>query len=275
MPELPEVKTVVMQLKKLVIDKKISKIEVIFPKLIKEYHENEFKDYFENETIFNVENYGKFIVFFFSNEKIMLSHLRMEGGYNFYTKKTSNKIHDRLIFNFTDGTSLHYHDSRMFGTFHLRNEKNYLNIKPLSLVGKVPWKIDLEDFYNVLQKKNSAIKKILLDQHIIAGLGNIYVDETLFAANIHPETKANKLSLEEVKNILEKASKILQKSIKLGGSSIRSYTSLNKQEGSFQNFLQVHTKEKKPCNICKTSIKKIKVGGRGTYFCPSCQTVKF
>lgn len=138
MPELPEVKTVILHLKKLILDKTISKIEIFIPKMIKEISSEEFKKYLENETIFNIENEGKFIVFFLSNNKIMLSHLRMEGGYNFYSKKRQKEIHDRLIFHFTDGSSLHYHDSRMFGTFHFRNSENYLKIKPLSLVAPVP-----------------------------------------------------------------------------------------------------------------------------------------
>ncbi|MGY6171768.1 DNA-formamidopyrimidine glycosylase [Candidatus Mycoplasma pogonae] len=271
MPELPEVRVVTKALSKVVLNKTIADVIVLRDSLIKEITPTEFSDVLKNETILKVTNEGKFIVFHLTNDKIMISHLRMEGKYNFYDERTFRKPHDHVIFEFSDGTNLHYNDTRMFGTFHIRSSANYLTTNPLNKLAKIPAETDPVAFHALLQKKNRAIKTTLLDQTILVGLGNIYVDETLFAVKIHPQTPAKNLTLDEVKALLNAATNILDHSTQLGGSSINSYTSLNKQEGQFQNFLKVHTKVNQPCWDCQTPIVKTKVNGRGTYFCKYCQ----
>ncbi|UVD81581.1 DNA-formamidopyrimidine glycosylase [Mycoplasma iguanae] len=273
MPELPEVRVMTKALRDYVVNKTIFDIIILRDSLFKEFSPQEFKNYFKNETILDVTNRGKFIVFHFTNQKILLSHLRMEGKYNFYEERTFRKRNDHVIFEFKDQTNLHYNDTRMFGTFHLRNSENYLTINPLAKLAQIPAQTNAKELFTVLQKKNKAIKTALLDQTILVGLGNIYVDEVLHATQIHPLTKTADITLKQVKEILKKATEILDLSTELGGSSINSYTSLNKKEGKFQNFLKVHTKMGKPCPRCERIIIKTKVNGRGTYICESCQKV--
>lgn len=197
----------------------------------------------------------------------------MNGKY-FFNNSSKKEPHNHLMIQFDDNTFLHYNDTRMFGTFHIKTTKDYLNTTPLSNVGPTPMEISEEELFNKLQKSKRSIKPTLLDQQIVSGLGNIYVDEVLFACSIHPLTKAFLINKNELKLIKKFATSILLKSIELGGSTINSYSSLNMQEGNFQNFLQVHTKKGFACSRCNNIIEKITVGGRGTYICSNCQNEK-
>ncbi|QJG66801.1 DNA-formamidopyrimidine glycosylase [Mycoplasma phocoenae] len=271
MPELPEVKVVIKALKQKILNKSIKNIEIYKEKLLKELNVHQFKKELIGKQIMNITNVGKFIVFELTNELIMISHLRMEGKYKFYLQKTEPEKHSHIVFQFTDNCELHYNDSRMFGTFHLRTKQDYLLTKPLNKIAPVPDLVDVQFLFNKIKKSSVAIKTTILKQELIAGIGNIYADECLFASRIHPLTSCKNITIEQLKSILYNASEIMNKSEILGGSSINSYESLNKKTGEFQNFLQVHTRVNKPCYECQTNIKKIKVNGRGTYYCPRCQ----
>ena len=270
MPELPEVRTVVSQLNTLIINKTINNIIVLNSKIIKEISSNEFKKQLIGKNIINITNKGKFIIFHFNNDIFLVSHLRMEGKYFFYNKKTKPMKHVHLIFQFTNGSELHYHDTRIFGTFQIRNE-NYLQELPLSKLAKEASESNPHLLFKKIKNRRIAIKTILLDQTFIVGLGNIYVDEVLFDVKINPLTPANKITYLQMKKILKSTHKILNKATKCGGSSISSYTSLNGKAGTYQKHLKVHTRKDKPCFICSTTISKIKVNGRGTYYCNKCQ----
>lgn len=270
MPELPEVKVVAKSLEQTIKNQKIIDIKIINEKFIKEINAQDFINAIINQTIINVSNYGKFILIFLSNKKVILSHLRMEGKYTIIQNKIFPK-HTYLIFKFESGWYLCYSDSRMFGTFHLRELENYNKIPPLSKLAKTPEQSDVNEIFLKFQKKNIAIKSALLDQSLVVGLGNIYVNEALWAAQINPTRSAKSISKKELSLILEHSTRIMDASFALGGSSILSYESLNSQKGSYQNFLQVHTKQNKPCSRCNNLISKIKVNGRGTYYCAFCQ----
>ncbi len=177
MPELPEVRTVCKILNEKLKAKTIEDVIVKKPKLIKEVSPEKFRSTLLNKTINSVSNRGKFIVFHLSDETIILSHLRMEGKYHF--EKLVNEKHDHVVFNFTDGTSLYYNDTRQFGTFHLRKNGNYFTINPLKKMGPEPIDAEIKLLYSALIKKNISIKTALLDQTFLSGLGNIYVDEVL------------------------------------------------------------------------------------------------
>lgn len=271
MPELPEVKTVCSILDNNLKNKTIANIEVKSEKLIKEISVNEFKQTLLNKKIASIKNKGKFILFYLSDNLVMLSHLRMEGKYHF--EEWENKKHDHVIFTFTDGSKLFYNDTRKFGTFHLKTIDDYLITKPLNEMGPEPIDEDIDDLYKKISSKRRAIKTMLLDQSILSGLGNIYVDEVLWSAKVHPETQAYKISKNKLQEILDHAIQILDKATKAGGTTIRSYTSIDKTNGGYQDFLNVHTKVGRPCPRCKTKIEKIKVNGRGTYYCPKEQKI--
>lgn len=268
MPELPEVETVRRILEKHVIGKKISSVTCYYEPIIHE-NLNHFKSVVIGQTIRSMARYGKHLVFLLDTS-VMIIHLRMEG--KFYIKKNEPKLkHEHVIFGFEDSSTLRYHDVRKFGTIHLRTLENYQKTYPLSEVGPEPKDADYKQIYELLHRKHIAIKTALLDQHIVSGLGNIYVDESLFLSAIKPTRMTDQLTKKDVKSLLESATKVLARAIALGGSTIRSYTASLGVHGRFQNELNVHTKAGQPCSRCGSIIVKTKVGGRGTYACPTCQ----
>ena len=268
MPELPEVETVRNTLKQHIIGKTIEDVIIRYPKIVKT-NLIEFKKRLKNQTILDIKRMGKYLIFIFNHDALII-HLRMEG--KFYIKKNEPYVkHEHIIFNFNDQSTLRYHDVRKFGTMHLHTIKTYKTVYPLSKLGPEPKDMLPKLLYDQIKNKKRNIKSVLLDQSIISGLGNIYVDETLYLSKIHPKRCANSLKLSDVKNILIQARKVLNQAIRLGGTTIYSYTSSLGVHGKFQNELKCHTKNKEPCGICQNKIEKIIVSGRGTYVCQNCQ----
>ena len=272
MPELPEVETVRKTLKNMILGRKITSIDVHYSKIIKDLNVKDFKLKLVGKTFKDIQRYGKYLIFVL-DDIALISHLRMEGKY--FLKNQSEKLekHEHIIFNFDDGGSLRYHDVRKFGTMDLRNLEDIHTTNPIHKLGLEPFddKMSVPYLKSKLQKRSTAIKTCLLDQHIVTGLGNIYVDEVLFLSKLNPKLSAANLKSNDYKNIIENSRNVLNKAIKLGGTTIRSYTSSLGVTGLFQNELNVHTKKGEPCPVCNTTIEKTKVNGRGTYFCPICQ----
>lgn len=268
MPELPEVETVRRILAEKITHETIRDVFV--------YHEPMIKDGMrrfmnvKGQTIEGLDRIGKHVIFKLSKE-IMIVHLRMEGKFFIRLGEPRDK-HEHVIFVFESGKSLRFHDVRKFGTITLRTKENYLLVPPLSLLGPEPRDANPEQIHAVLKRKHVAIKTALLDQHVLAGLGNIYVDETLFRSGIDPMRKTHTLSKEDVRNIVIQARAVLEEAVLLGGSTVRSYTASLGVTGRFQTKLMVHMRAGEPCPICHQKIIKTKVGGRGTYVCPHCQT---
>jgi formamidopyrimidine-DNA glycosylase len=201
----------------------------------------------------------------------MIMHMRMEGKFYIKNADEIKSPYEHVIFTLSDKRQMRYHDVRKFGTIHLIDKSTYLNTYPINGLGKEPKDIDPIDFYHLIHHRKTAIKNVLLDQHVISGLGNIYVDETLFLSKVHPKRSANRITKKEAAKLVESARQVLNKAIALGGTTIRSYTSSLGVHGRFQNELNVHTKYNEPCPICGTSIVKMKVGGRTSYVCLTCQ----
>ncbi|AWX42503.1 Foramidopyrimidine-DNA glycosylase [Metamycoplasma cloacale] len=271
MPELAEVKVVIKALKSKILNKTIKEFIVVKPKILKENSIEDFKKALINNRIIDIVNKGKYIIFQLDSDDIVISHLRMEGKYRFFDVPVVNHKHMMLKFIFEDKSELQYLDSRMFGTYHLRNKSNYLTTEPLLNIALEPLDTDIDSVYNKFAKLSTPIKTKLLDQSLIAGIGNIYADEALFASKIHPLTPCKNLSKEQLSEIIKNAGLIMQASFEKGGTTLFSYESLNNQEGEFQNFLQIHHDKIKNCKLCNHSTTKIKVNQRGTYFCSNCQ----
>jgi len=274
MPELPEVETVKESLKRFIIGKKIKEIYSPYPNIIK-MDLSVFKEKLINQSFTDIRRYGKYLLFDL-DDYTLVSHLRMEGKYFLRNNLKELTKHEHVVFKLEDNLYLSYHDVRKFGTMELVDKfKEYEleSIKKLGLEANQE-KINAEKIYQIFKNSKRPIKSVLLDQSILTGLGNIYVDETLFRSKIHPEELASNLSLEETKIIIKNAKKVLDKAIALGGTTIRTYQSSLGVDGRFQNELKVHTLQGMPCLVCETKIEKIRVGGRGTYFCPSCQKRK-
>ena len=275
MPEFAEVETIRKTLKKQVLKKQIKEVDIYWNKIIEYPLLEDFSNMIKGQTIIDIKRRGKWLLFELNNF-YLLSHLRMEGKYFLKKEKDEVKKHEHVIIRFTDNTELRYHDTRKFGKMYLL-KKDEIDIKgPLIKLGLEPFDNNLTVSYlkNKLKKKIISIKLSLLDQSIIAGIGNIYADEILFKSKINPSKKSNKLTKNELQSIIDNTKEILSEAVNAGGTTIRSYTSSEGITGRFQNNLYVHTKEGELCKICNNFIKKIKVGGRGTYYCPFCQKNK-
>ncbi|SFM07785.1 DNA-(apurinic or apyrimidinic site) lyase [Gracilibacillus orientalis] len=275
MPELPEVETIRQTLKQLVIGKTVESVDVSWPKIIQEPDDVEqFSTFLQGQTMHDIRRKGKFLLFDL-DKHVIVSHLRMEGKYGVYDHNDEVMAHTHVIFHFTDGTELRYRDVRKFGTMHLQEKGMETTKKPLVLLAKDPLEADfsLQTFKEKVQKSERNIKNILLDQSVIAGLGNIYVDETLFLAGVHPLIKGASLTDEQVIQIKQAAVMTLQDAVRQGGTTIRSYVNSQGQIGMFQQQLNVYAQNDSPCSKCEDIIMKIKVNGRGTHYCPTCQPI--
>lgn len=275
MPEKPEVITVAKKLKQHLVERTIDNVEIFHDNIIAYPSVNEFKDKIKNKKIIDVTTKGKWIVFDLGLDYLLV-HLRMEGKFFYRIKEDPKEKHEHVIFNLDNGEQLRFHDVRKFGKMIFISKKDAPYEKPFIELGlefddeKLTSKY-LEEKY---LKKNLPIKTVLLDQSIITGIGNIYADEILFLSQLHPLEKARNLTNKNREDIIKYTREVLNKAILEGGTTIRSYTSEEGVHGLFQQHLKVHGKEKESCPECKTTIIKIKVGGRGTYYCPNCQVEK-
>lgn len=274
MPELPEVETVVRTLERQIKGLTIVDIKINYSKLI-ENDVEDFKKSLINQTFTTFNRYAKYLIFIMSN-CTLVSHLRMEGKYFIKDRDDPIEKHEHIIFYLDNGKTLRYHDVRKFGTMKVikSTDLNEVLADPdIHKLGKEANDLTFtkEELYDLIHKLNKPIKEVLLDQTIISGLGNIYVDEVLFASIINPKTLACYLDLNDCQNILNNSRIILTKAIEAGGTTIRSYTSSLGVTGRFQLNLQVHSKVAEECPVCHNLIYKTRVGGRGTYYCIKCQ----
>lgn len=274
MPEIAEVRTVAHTLNERIVGKKIVGMTINYSKII-DGDVEDFEEKVVNNHILSVDNYGKWL-FFSLGEYTIMSHLRMEGKYFIKEITEPFEKHEHIIFHLDDGTDLRYHDTRKFGRMKLVKTDEIYKTPEISKLGIEPDNKALtgEYLYNMVHDSNNPIKSLLLDQSIINGLGNIYANEVLFASGIHPETEGNKITLNDAKKMVEASREIITKATKMGGTTIRSYTSSLGVYGSYQSELMVQSRDNETCRICGSKIEKIRVGGRGTYFCPKCQKRK-
>lgn len=272
MPELPEVETVRQSLKLRLIDKKIKSVRVLWDNIIAYPSKEDFIKTITDKTIIDIQRRGKFLMFDL-DDYYLLSHLRMEGKYFFKNKEEVIDKHEHIIFDLDDDMELRYKDTRKFGKMYLISKSEINSIGPLVNLGLEPWDNNLTSDYllDKYRNKRLPIKSVLLDQSIIVGIGNIYADEILFLCKINPLKKCNLISDKEADDIIKYTREVLEKAIKMGGTTIRTYSSVDGVHGLFQQELLVHGKDKGFCPVCNSKINKIKVGGRGTYYCPICQ----
>lgn len=272
MPELPEVETVRRVLKELVMDKQIESVEVLCEKMLKNSSVSEFEQKLIDQQIIDIRRLGKYL-FIDTDDYTLISHLRMEGKYNYYPEPAEITKHDYIIFRFTDDTELRYNDTRKFGTMEIVARGEERSLKSVSKLGLEPYddNLNVSYFREKIKGRKSSIKQILLDQTIITGFGNIYVDETLFQAQIHPLTPVTELTDQQIADILNEGKKIINAAINAGGTTVKSFTVTKNVTGKFQYSLNVYGRKAEECYRCGTRLKKIKVGGRGTHYCPQCQ----
>lgn len=277
MPELPEVETVRKGLERLVVGKTIDTVTVLWPRIIELPEVPLFQAFLSGQEIIGVQRRGKFLILKLTDFDLV-SHLRMEGKYEYFPSAQTaiQDKHTHVIFQMQDGSQLQYRDVRKFGRMALVPKNQSSKYKGIQQLGPEPLSHDFDKiaFQEALKKKTMAIKPLLLNQKIVVGLGNIYVDEALWLASIHPERLASSLTERETSLLYESIIAVLGQAVEAGGTTIRTYANALGEAGTFQVSLQVYGQTGQPCTRCQTPIQKIKVAQRGTHFCPTCQKIK-
>ncbi|SHE75737.1 DNA-(apurinic or apyrimidinic site) lyase [Seinonella peptonophila] len=274
MPELPEVETVRRTLEKLIVGRTISDVTVRLPRIVRQPSIDLFAKNLMGKTISRVDRRGKFLKLF-CEPWVLISHLRMEGKYRVVKQGEPLDRHAHILFHFDDGEELRYYDVRQFGTMDLIPAGQENQLAPLDKLGIEPFDpgFTLDWFAKQMSQKRTRCKSLLLNQEFIVGLGNIYVDEALFSAGIHPERQAASLTLDELKRLYQSIIQTLSSALEAGGSSVRSYVNGAGEMGHFQVNLQVYGRKGEPCKRCGHSIERKVVAGRGTHICPKCQQI--
>ncbi len=265
MPELPEVETIKRDLEKVIRGKKIIEVLVRQSVVIREPAPEEFIQELQGQTVKNILRRAKVLILELSNGKSLVIHLKMTGQLVY----PGGGDKSRAVFKFSDGSLLDFNDQRLFGELRLLDD--WKSLKFIKGLGPEPFDLTREEFKAMFGAKKTRIKPLLMDQSFISGIGNIYAAEVLFRAKINPERLANGLTGKEKDLLFEEIKKVLQAAIKAGGSSVDDYVRLSGEKGDYLRYHRVYGREGKSCFICKTPIKRIVLGGRGTFFCPKCQ----
>jgi formamidopyrimidine-DNA glycosylase len=271
MPELPEVETIVRALKNggrgdvSILNRRIKSVDLRWARTLDTPGGEEFAYRLTGRLIVDVTRRGKYVIIHL-DQGYLLIHLRMSGDLRVIPPPSPPPaVHDRLLLDFTDGFRLAFNDTRKFGRIWLTNDPETVT----GALGLEPFDPVLTPiiFFSNLHSKKKHIKSLLLDQSFLAGLGNIYVDESLHRARIHPLRLSNSLSVEESVLLLESIQETLTDGINNNGASFDwAY-----RGGDFQNIFRVYQQTGKPCVVCGTPIERIVSGQRGTHFCPKCQ----
>jgi formamidopyrimidine-DNA glycosylase len=288
MPELPEVETIRRDLARVIVGKKITHVEVLHRAPIKD-GVKKFTEALQNKKLKHIDRIGKLLMLDLSDGHFLLIHLKMTGqliyrhdktiiagGHSFSAFKPDELpgAYTWVIWNFDDGSVLYFNDMRKFGYLKIvdRKEKEMIvsgyGLEPLTK------NFTLKNFLKILEKRNAPIKAVLLNQALIAGIGNIYADEICFAAKIFPGTRTSVLSSLEKTKLFNAINIILKKAIKYKGTTFKNYVSAHGKKGNFSDFLQVYKRDKQKCFVCKKGIvSNKKIGGRSSRYCPVCQKV--
>lgn len=306
MPELPEVETIRAGLSRLIIGKKISSVSFDWPKGFPN-SDSDVNAFFIGSTITDVRRRAKVLLIDLSTKYTLVIHLKMTGQLVFIKDnkvvRSKSKVENgsqqqiselrfgaghpndslvgklpdkstRVIFTFSDGSHLYFNDQRKFGWVRLMPSIEVDNLDFFKTVGPEPLSDEFTPkifMQRIMRRKGSTIKAVLLDQTVLAGIGNIYADESLWGAKIHPSTLVRDVSKPKLKTLYEEIRYVLRQSIEKGGSTDRNYVDSEGKKGSYLKFARVFRRENLPCSRCGTTIVKTRVAGRGTHTCPKCQ----
>lgn len=297
MPELPEVQTIVQDLRPLLMGQVISGFEVILPKSVwlddvRATGDKEvkiIKSLVEGKKVVSITRRGKMIIIDISGDSILLIHLKMTGQLIYVGADqqrlagghpNSDMVADlpvkstRVVFTLQNGSKLYFNDQRQFGYIKVLTKEALKSHIPYTSFGPEPLEEDFTEQYltTIINKRPKLkIKQILLDQTLIAGIGNIYADESLFLATIRPDRQGQTLKPQEIKLLHQAIQTVLQKGLDYGGTSSQHYVQASGQKGTMQDHLAVYRRTDQPCPVCGTPIERTVIGGRGTHFCPHCQ----
>ena len=273
MPELPEVETVRRQLEPVLVGRRFDRVEISDPRLVRPFEPVAVAAELEGERVAEVDRRGKYLIFRFESGRVLLVHLRMTGSFRHRRNGMGeDDPHRRAVVRLDDGSDVAYRDVRRFGTWLLVEPDELepyladrLGEEPL-LTGFTPARLARR-----LAGRRAPVKAALLDQRTLAGLGNIYVDEALWRARIHPKRPARDLDANDVRRLHGAIRSVLKTAIERRGSTLRDYSTPRGRRGSMQREFKVYGRENQPCDRCGTPIEKTRAGGRGTWYCPHCQ----
>lgn len=265
MPELPEVETVRRYLQKRLKGRTVDRVEVANLSAV-DKKKGLPLNRLAGCQVLDVERRGKHLLLHFSPDLTLIAHLKMTGSFVF---AHNMEKHAHVLFHLRDGCTLAYCDIRKFGFLHLLKTNGLDKCGYLAKLGPDALEIGLAVFRKRISSARRKIKTVLLDQAVLAGLGNIYVDEILYAAKVHPLTPANAIPAKQLALMHREMKSILKDSIRNRGTTISDYRGADGKPGDFQNHLRVYGQEK--CSRCRGKIQKIVCGSRGTHFCPKCQ----
>jgi formamidopyrimidine-DNA glycosylase len=270
MPELPEVENVALALRQTLLGKRLDRIDVRYAGALKP-SPRAVRRAVIGSLLTGVTRHGKYLFLDFESEKLgpaqLLLHLRMTGQV-FVDPEYKPDKHLRLVLDFA-GQPVYYRDIRKFGGFQLL--AGTPGPEAIPHVGPDMLKITFKEWHRRIHQRRAPAKSMLLNQGIAAGLGNIYADEALFSAGIHPASKPVDLTREQLKSLLRESKRILRLAIRHGGTTFQDFVDFTGRPGNFRNLLQVYGRVGESCPTCNAPVEKIKLGGRSTHFCPRCQ----
>jgi formamidopyrimidine-DNA glycosylase len=273
MPELPEVETVRAGLAPVLTGRTLEAVDILDTRLVRPFEPRAVADELEGERIAAVERRGKYLIFRFESGRSLLIHLRMTGSLRHVTNGSSaDDPYRRAVVRLDDGSDVMYRDVRRFGTWLLL-EPGELEPYLATRLGAEPFSRDFtpKRFAARLANRRAPIKAALLDQRTLAGMGNIYVDEALWRARIHPLQPAGELAPEEITRLRAAVRRALEAGIARQGATLRDYARPDGGRGRMQEEFKVYGRGGEPCDRCGTPIEKTRVAGRGTWYCPHCQ----
>jgi formamidopyrimidine-DNA glycosylase len=278
MPELPEVEVIRRGLFAHLQGRKIESIGYNGKKLRTAVPIELMRDRLYGATITEVGRRAKYLLFPTDRLDLLIIHLGMTGNLGLFRQGSPAATHDHLSLRLNNGMELRYNDTRRFGSVHLLTEKETEAIEDtfFSTTGPEPFSDSCSAKY--LKKRaagsTQAVKTFIMNSSIVAGVGNVYANESLFSANIHPLTPAGKLTLKEWQHLIDQIRKILTWAIKCGGSTISDFINASGKRGYFQANFRVYGKNGEPCKSCSASLEKTVINGRASFFCPRCQRQK-
>ncbi len=270
MPELPEVETVVRSLGPRLIGQRIESVRVLFRPLLRQSHPLALQA-LKGARILGLRRRGKMVLLDATNGLSLLLHLKMTGRLLLCPKEKTLGKHTRLIIALGDEEELRFEDSRKFGFVRLIKTEKAEEAAELKSLGPEPLELGMKRFCELLHHRRGRLKSLLINQSFLAGIGNIYADEICFEARLHPSTEVSRLGHREKRRLWSAIRTVLTNAVAARGTSIRDFRDGEGREGGFQAFLRVYGQEGEACFFCGARIKRLRLAGRSTHFCPRCQ----
>ncbi len=273
MPEMPEVETIRRSLQHRLEGRQFTAVDIRLPRLIKRPVAADFPGYVLHRQIITLARRGKYLLLYLEGDMVLVIHLRMTGKLMYATACDEPDHYTHIIFHLDNGDRLFYADTRTLGTIYALEESELWRIAGLTRMGPEPLsdEFTFDYFSQTLRSRKGRIKALLLNQDVIGGLGNIYVDESLAIACIDPDRGASTLTPDELERLYNAINKVIGDAIHHGGTTFRDYRDGEGQSGSHQHHLHVYGRAGQPCHGCGSPIARKESAGRGTHYCPHCQ----